>query len=201
MASLAASPGESKDPTPSAINDDDEDVSNYNAPATATVADLIAKDADDVALQKYKASLLGAGVVATDASAPPVEIIELRMLFAGREPLVIPLGATTATSDIVVLKESEEYTCQLVFKVNNEIVSGLKFCRSVYRSGIRVDRESIMVGSYAPVAEPIVYQLEEDQVPSGMFARATYKSKIILIDDDKIEHASAEYEFKISKKW
>ena len=210
MASLTAPQGETKEPTTTTTTDDHDDETevdpNYKTSEKVTVSDLMSKDADDAALQKYKESLLGAGNASgTNKDAKPVKIIELRMLFEGREPLIIPLdsgdAAAKATPEVVILKENTPYTCQVVFQVNNEIVSGLKFLRSVYRSGIRVDKEQIMVGSYAPSDTSIVYELEQDVVPGGMLARATYKSKIKLIDDDKTVHADVAYSFKICKKW
>ena len=196
MASLLAEPtsqGETKDPAPTAddiksdakiatdptptADDDEEEEANYIVSETKSIKDLLAADADDVALQKYKESLIG--TTATVDGAIPVEIIELRLLFAERAPLIIPFN-TTEKQVVHVLKENEQYICQLIFKVNNEIVSGLKFNRIITRSGIRVDKETIMVGSFAPNAEPIVFKLEEDIVPGGFLSRGTYTSKIKL---------------------
>ena len=191
------------------VDEDDvveEEDSNYVVSEKKTVAELMEdKEGEDEAMKKYKESLLGVNTLTNnnDPNAAPVEIIELRLLFVGRDPLIIPLGKQMGdnTAAVVHLKENEQYVCQLVFAVNKEIVSGLKFLRQVYRSGIRVDKEQIMVGSYAPTATPIVFKLEEDIVPGGMLARATYRSKIKLIDEDKTVHAQVEYAFKIVKKW
>ena len=209
MGSLAAAPaeGETKEPTTAEGVVEVVVDPNYKQPEKVSVSALLEKDNDDEAMKKYKESLLGPAVTAADPNAKPVEIMELRLLFEGRDPLIIPFHreetpTTKAETAVVVrLKESESYTCQLVFKVNHEIVSGLQFVRGIYRKGIRVDKEQIMVGSFAPSNDPVVFKLEEDAVPSGMLARGTYKSFIKLIDDDKCVHADVHYAFKITKKW
>lgn len=206
MASLAAAPteGETKEPTTAEGVVEVVVDPNYKQPEKVSVSALLEKDNDDEAMKKYKESLLGPAVTAADPNAKPVEIMELRLLFEGRDPLIIPFhreDTTKAETAVVRLKESESYTCQLVFKVNHEIVSGLQFVRGIYRKGIRVDKEQIMVGSFAPSNDPVVFKLEEDAVPSGMLARGTYKSFIKLIDDDKCVHADVNYAFKITKKW
>jgi hypothetical protein len=150
--------GETKEPILDNNDGGDDEIETdpkYKTSEKVSIKELMNKDADDKALQKYKESLLGTGGNGT--SGEPVTIIELRMLFEGRDPLVIPLSQKgTRAKEVVILKENEPYTCQVVFQVNNEIVSGLQLLRIVTRSGIRVDKDQIMIGSYAPSTNPIV---------------------------------------------
>ena len=96
------------------------------------------------------------------------------------------------------------------------------------RKGVPVDKNNIMVGSYAPKAEDHSFKTglsfefhknplpksvtfililnsniisEAETAPSGMLARGTYKVKSKFIDDDKEEHASWEWNIEIAKSW
>ena len=62
--------------------------------------------------------------------------------------------------------EGAEYTIGIKFKVNNEIVSGLRYSQVVTRKGIKVDKMNLMVGSYAPRADDYTFTTEADEAPS-----------------------------------
>ena len=67
-----------------------------------------------------------------------------------------------------VLKEGVTYLIVISFKVQNDVVCGLKYLHSVKRSGIKVDRMEEMIGSYGPRAEPFETKFAPDEAPSGM---------------------------------
>ena len=205
-----------------AEDDDAPEADDYVVAAAASVDELMSKDADDVELAKYKAKLLGlpapgsaaagagAGAGGASADAKHVAVIELRLHFEGRDaPLVIPLGEEIAGAEVAgaggpsvyVLKEGQDYRMELVFKVSKEICLGLKFLRSVYRRGIRMEKEQVMVGSYPPKGELVVFSFPIDTVPSGMLARAKYQARIQVLDDDGKVHLKTSYQFKIAKSW
>ena len=225
MAALAATAAPGGDGAASAagasqdVDDDAPEIDNYVVAAAASVDELMSKDADDVELAAYKAKLLGLGAggapVQDDANdAKHVAVIELRLHFEDRDaPLIIPLSeesggaegdvATGAGGEppVYVLKEGQDHRRELVFKVSREICLGLKFLQSVYRRGIRVDKEQIMVGSYPPKNELVVFSFPVDTVPSGMLARAKYQARIQVLDDDGNVHLKKSYHFKIAKSW
>ena len=58
-----------------------------------------------------------------------------------------------------------------------------------------------MVGSYAPKTEPQEYISPEDECPSGMLSRGSYKIKSVFTDDDKNKHLEWEWKLEISKDW
>lgn len=60
------------------------------------------------------------------------------------------------------------YRIVIKFKVQNEVVCGLKYLHAVKRSGIRVDRMEEMIGSYGPRAEPFETKFDPEEAPSGM---------------------------------
>lgn len=103
------------------------------------------------------------------------------------------------------------------FRVQNEVVVGLKYLHAVKLKGIRVDRAEEMVGSYAPQAEAYEKKFLPDQgnpcnflysylikcfiAPSGLLARGTYHVRSKFIDDDGVCHLEWDWSFKIKKDW
>jgi Rho GDP-dissociation inhibitor len=73
-----------------------------------------------------------------------------------------------------VLKEKSINSMELVFKVHNDIVHGLKYCYNIKKAGIIVDKDDENVGSYAPTRDPHVFRLKEEVVPDGWLKRSTY---------------------------
>merc|ERR1711902_336536 len=101
-----------------------------------------------------------------------------------------------------VLKEKAKYRIVIKFRVQREIVLGLKKFLVVKRKGIRVDKSTEMMGSFAPDNKK-TYEFASpyEIVPDGMLARGTYVAKTQFLDDDKVVHADFSYSFKIAKDW
>lgn len=116
-------------------------------------------DADDEALQRYKKSLgLGASNTISDPNDPRVCIIlSLTMDSPGRDPVTIDLSAAGSESTLkdkpFKIKEGAKFTMSVKFKVQHEILSGLHYVQVVKRKGVRVSKDSEMIGSYAPNTE------------------------------------------------
>jgi hypothetical protein len=64
------------------------------------------------------------------------------------------------------------------FRVQHEVVSGLKYLQVVKRRGIRVDKTEEMIGSYGPSAESYEKKFLPEEAPSGMLARGHYDAKV-----------------------
>merc|ERR1712196_278349 len=95
------------------------------------------------------------------------------------------------------------YRFQVSFKVQNEIVSGLKYKQVVKRKGIQVDKTEEMLGSYGPDLEKVntimLPKRTFETAPSGMLARGTYEAKASFVDDDKATHLEFGFTFEIKK--
>lgn len=57
------------------------------------------------------------------------------------------------------------------------------------------------MGSFAPQAQPHVFDLDWVEAPSGFIARGDYKGKGLFLDADGIVHSQFEYAFKIASDW
>ena len=129
------------------------------AGATTTLTRTITPtDAGDESLQRYKESLGlgGGGKDLSDPSDPRVCIIQsLTMEAPGRAAVTIDLSApgseVTLKDHPFKIKEGAKFTMIASFKVQHEILSGLKYVQTVKRKGIRVSKESEMIVSIIPV--------------------------------------------------
>ncbi|KAG6366049.1 hypothetical protein INS49_000225 [Diaporthe citri] len=175
-----------------------------------SLAEYQQMDSNDESLQRYKESLgLTGGKDLSDPSDPRVCIIEaLAMDSPGRSPVTIDLSTAGSESTLkdkpFKIKEGAKFTMSATFRVQHEILSGLHYVQIVKRKGVRVSKDSEMIGSYAPNTDkqPVyTKKFNEEEAPSGMLARGHYNAVSSFVDDDKKEHLKFEWSFDISKDW
>lgn len=186
-----------------AENEEPEPV-NYKPPAQKSVKEIHELDKDDESLRKYKEALLGSGVNATDPSAPNVQLTRMSLICeAAPNPLILDLTGDLEEfkKQAFVLKEGVEYKIKISFKVNNEIVSGLKYVQQTYRKGMKIDKSDYMVGSYGPRPTEYDFLTTMEEAPKGVLARGNYVIKSKFTDDDKNDHLSWEWNLNIKKDW
>mmetsp|Transcript_46132 Transcript_46132/g.92209 ORF Transcript_46132/g.92209 Transcript_46132/m.92209 type:complete len:256 (+) Transcript_46132:89-856(+) len=186
----------------------------FKVGAKVGLNELMAKDAEDESLRKYKESLLGAaaqGHVAADPNDKRrVIITELKILFHDRPggdityTLNTPAEVEALKKKPFVMKEKCLYKTQVSFRVQHEIVSGLKYVNKVYKSGIRVSKDEEMLGSYAPQPAPytIVFPRKEwEEAPAGWLARGNFSAESAFVDDDNVTHLQYKYGFELKSGW
>jgi len=195
------------------VEDDEKTREDYKVSKKVSVNELMKMDQEDKSLKKYKESLLGQAT--KDVYSPKddprrVVISELKVTCDGRPggDIVYKLETKEAVDKLkdspFILKEACSYKITLTFRVQHEIVSGLKYVNVVTRKGIKVAKEETMIGSFAPQKETYATTFPRngwDEAPSGMLARGNYKAKSQFIDDDKQIHLEFEYAFEIKKDW
>ncbi|KAJ3614086.1 hypothetical protein NHX12_017663 [Muraenolepis orangiensis] len=185
-----------------AENEESEKV-NYKAPAQKTLQEIQELDKDDESLRKYKEALLGAGAAALDPTIPNVQVTRLTLVCEScPEPLTLDLQGDLESfkKQSFILKEGVEYKIKISFKVNKEIVSGLKYVQLTYRTGVKIDKSEYMVGSYGPRLEEYDFLTTMEEAPRGLLARGTYNLKSKFTDDDKHDHLSWEWNLNIKKE-
>ncbi|XP_063282716.1 rho GDP-dissociation inhibitor 2 [Pelobates fuscus] len=188
------------------IEDDDEVEGklNYKPPPQKSLQEIQELDKDDESLAKYKKSLLGDVPVALDPTGPNVIVTRLTLVCdAAPGPITMDLTGDVANLKKVtfVLKEAVEYKVKIHFKVNNEIVSGLKYVQHTYKIGVKVAKATFMVGSYGPRAEEYEFLTPVEESPKGMLNRGTYHNKSFFTDDDNHNHLTWEWNLSIRKEW
>ncbi|KOS22812.1 Rho GDP-dissociation inhibitor [Escovopsis weberi] len=175
-----------------------------------SLAEYQEMDAGDESLQRYKKSLgLGDGKDLSDPNDKRVCIIlALTMEAEGRPPVTIDLSTpgseTTLKDKPFRIKEGAKFTMTAVFKVQHELLSGLHYVQIVKRKGVRVSKDSEMIGSYAPNTDrqpTYTKKFQEEEAPSGMLLRGHYNATSSFVDDDKKTHLQFEWSFDIAKDW
>jgi len=153
----------------------------------------------------------------------------------GRPDVVIDLTGPNALEDLkkktFTIKEGVQYRMKVVFKVQHQILSGLKYLQVVKRGPLKEKQQEMLVcqlpkfphpyfalckllvaegwlngdqGSYSPnTEEKPVYEkaFQPDEAPSGMLARGKYNAVSTFIDDDMKEHLRFEWSLEIKKEW
>jgi Rho GDP-dissociation inhibitor len=186
---------------------DTTSTSNYQASSTASanVEQLLAQDTEDESLRKYKEQLLGAAAQGDlgDKSDPRKVIgAEFRVIFedSAVEDVVFALEPSVSGATFS-MKEGCNYKFKLSFRIQHEIVTGLKFVNKI-KKAIFSDTEELMLGSYAPQSVPHSFEMPKrgwEQAPKGMLARGKYKAVAKFVDSDGVDHACFEYGFQITK--
>ncbi|XP_034450004.1 rho GDP-dissociation inhibitor 1 [Hippoglossus hippoglossus] len=188
-----------------AANDEADTAANYKPPAQKSLQEIQELDKDDESLRKYKEALLGKTAVVQDPNAPNIQVTRMTLVCStAPHPLVLDLQGDLDNfrKNPFVLKEGVEYRIKINFKVNKEIVSGLKYNQQSFRKGIKVDKSDYMVGSYGPRPdEEYEFLTSMEEAPKGMLARGTYDIKSKFTDDDKHDHLSWDWSLTIKKEW
>ncbi|XP_067114970.1 rho GDP-dissociation inhibitor 1-like [Osmerus mordax] len=177
---------------------------NYKPPAQKTLQEIQELDKDDESLRKYKEALLGEGHAVADPGAPNVQVTRLTLVCdTAPAPLTLDLQGDLEAfkKQSFILKEGVEYRIKISFKVNKEIVSGLKYVQQTFRKGVKIDKSDYMVGSYGPRPDEYDFLTPLEEAPKGMLARGTYNMKSKFTDDDKHDHLSWEWNLNIKKDW
>lgn len=201
---------------PATLDDDlvPETVEGYTVGEKKTIAEYTNLDAEDESLAKWKASL----GLTDDSNAYPVKagdkrkvvIVEMSLTFPDQpnlKPIVINLedanGDTIVGKEIKFeIKEKSIYQFNIKFRVQHEIITGLKYLHSVKKTGIRVDKVEEPLGSYAPNTKDKPYyerSFAEVEAPSGLLARGSYSAITKFVDDDKTVHLTFPWSFSITK--
>ncbi|CAB1450749.1 unnamed protein product [Pleuronectes platessa] len=191
---LAAIAAENEEPEPL----------DYKPPAQKTVQEIHELDKDDESLRKYKEALLGSGISVADPSVSNVQVTRMSLMCeSAPNPLVLDLQGDLEPfkKQAFVLKEGVEYKIMISFKVNREIVSGLKYVQQTYRKGMKIDKSDYMVGSYGPRPNEYDFLTTVEEAPTGLMARGNYVIKSKFTDDDKHDHLSWEWNLNIKKDW
>jgi len=187
-----------------AVENEEGESVNYKAPAQKSLQEIADLDADDESLRKYKEALLGAAKAADPNAKVNVVVTRLTLMCdTAPAPLTLDLQGDldVIKKQSFILKEGVEYKIKISFKVNKEIVSGLKYVQATYRKGVKVDKSDYMVGSYGPRDTEYEFLTPLEEAPKGLIARGTYNIKSKFTDDDKHDHLSWEWNLNIKKEW
>ncbi|KAL8103264.1 hypothetical protein AgCh_027715 [Apium graveolens] len=98
------------------------------------------KDKDDESLRRWKEQLLGSVDIESvgETLDPEVKILSLAIKSTGRSDIVLPIPESgNPKGPWFTLKEGSVYSLKFKFKVFNNIVSGLKYHNTVWKTGLK----------------------------------------------------------------
>jgi len=104
----------------------------------------------------------------------------------------------------IVVKEGVEFKIRISFRVQHNVVLGLKIQNTISKLGKTVSDDEEMLGTYPPKNEfqsLDVPRSDWTEAPSGLIFRGDYKAKVKFTDDDKKTHLEFDYVLKITKDW
>ncbi|XVE87686.1 hypothetical protein DITRI_Ditri19aG0007500 [Diplodiscus trichospermus] len=201
-------PGISKKASESSIcpteDEDDDEERKIELGPQCSLREQLEKDKDDESLRRWKEQLLGTVDLESvgENLEPDVKILSLAIKSPGRPDMVLPIPEDGKLKGLwFTLKEGSKYSLQFTFQVSNNIVSGLRYTNTVWKTGVKVDSTKEMIGTFSPQAEPYTHEMPEETTPSGMFARGTYSAKSKFADDDNKCYLEISYTFDIRKEW
>lgn len=159
-------------------------------------------------LRKWKETLgLGSGRVYSPPNDPRlVVILHLAMETEGRPDVFMKLGTPEDVEALknrrMTIKEGVTFCLRAKFRVQHQMVHGLKYIHVVKRIGLRVDRLETMLGSYSPSETPYENKFPLDEAPGGHpMARGHYDVRSRFIDDDGNVHLDWRWKFEVKKNW
>ncbi|KAI8376509.1 immunoglobulin E-set [Radiomyces spectabilis] len=162
-------------------------------------------DAQDESLNKWKQSL-GLGQATGPQDDPRRVVVQyIALEVEGRPDVIVDLSTTAAIEEAkntpFTIKEGIEYRMKVKFRVQHDVVSGLKYLQAVKRKGITVDKTEEMIGSYGPSTDAYEKKFQLEEAPSGLLARGHYEAKSKFVDDDGYTHMAWTWSFDIKKDW
>lgn len=81
----------------------------------------------------------------TETLDPEVKILSLSILSPGRPDIVLPLPVEPNSKGVwFTLKEGSHYRLKFTFSVSNNIVSGLRYTNTVWKTGIKGEITSLI---------------------------------------------------------
>ncbi|GFZ10649.1 ubiquitin C-terminal hydrolases superfamily protein [Actinidia rufa] len=150
-----------------------------------TIKEQLEKDKDDESLRKWKEQLLGSVDINSigETPEPEVKILSLAIKSPGRPDIFLPVPESGNPKGLwFTLKEGSRYSLKFAFQVTNNIVSGLKYSNTVWKTGVKVDSTKEMLGMFSPQLETYTHEMPEETTPSGVGLRVPnpteQKSKI-----------------------
>ncbi|KAF2488151.1 immunoglobulin E-set [Neohortaea acidophila] len=187
-----------------------EQTEGFKVSEKKTIDEYHQLDAHDESLKKWKASLGlgGTGASTSDPNDPRKVIIHsLGLEVANRPDIIIDLSKPGALETLdkqpFTIKEGAAFRMKARFKVQHQILSGLKYVQVVSRLGVKSKMQE-MIGSYSPNStDKPEYEkkFETETAPSGMLGRGHYEAVSKFIDDDNQTHLQFKWSFDIKKDW
>ncbi|XP_028082671.1 rho GDP-dissociation inhibitor 1-like [Camellia sinensis] len=142
--------------------EDEEEEARLQLGPICSIKEHLEKDKDDESLRRWKEQLFGSVDVnaVEETLEPNVKILSLTALCPGRSDLVFEIPANEDPKGVwFTLKENTCYHMRFSIQVSNNIVSGLSYINTVWKT---VDSSKQMLGIFSPQVVPYIYEMPEE---------------------------------------
>ncbi|GMJ01273.1 SUPERCENTIPEDE1 [Hibiscus trionum] len=184
--------------------EEEDDESSLHLGPQRTLKEQLEKDKDDESLRKWKEQLLGGVDINNigETLEPEVKFLSVAIVSPDRADIVLAIPEDGKPHGLwFTLKEASHYRLKFTFQVSNNIVSGLRYTNTVWKTGVKVYSTKEMIGTFSPQLEPYTHEMPEETAPSGFLARGSYTAKTKFLDDDNKCYLEINYTFDIKKDW
>ncbi|KAJ9686415.1 hypothetical protein PVL29_015358 [Vitis rotundifolia] len=116
-----------------------------------TLKEQLEKDKDDESLRRWKEQLLGTVDLENvgETLEPEVKILSLSIISPGRNDIVLPIPEDGKPKGLwFSLEEGSRYKLKFSFQVSNNIVSGLRYTNTVWKTGMKGKLSYLHPSSY-----------------------------------------------------
>jgi len=177
-------------------------------PPEVNLSQQFEKEKNDPAMLKYLESLgIDPNYVAPKNDNRRLVVKEFAIIFKEEHPAITLKFETeadiqNAKKKPLVIKEGAEYKTRVTFRVQHNVVLGLKILNTVSKLGKTLSEDTEMLGTYPPKNDFQAVDIPRNdwtEAPSGMLARGEYKAKMKFMDDDGNCHMEFSYVVKIAK--
>ncbi|XBW37459.1 hypothetical protein QEN19_003041 [Hanseniaspora menglaensis] len=204
-----------------------ENFKSYKVGTKKTLNEYANIDSQDESLIKWKKSL---GLTIDDSDLLPLDfpddkrsvvVLKFQLYNADTKTLISEISfpkyrnsadvnaflknnysPSSSSGEQIKIKEKTNFSIKIIFKVQNDLVTGLKYKQSIKKAGITLDKVDNQIGSYAPNSKTkSSYDITLDviEAPSGLLGRGNYSISSKFIDDDKKTHLELNWSVNICK--
>lgn len=186
---------------------------NYKIAEKKAISEYVALDAEDDSLTKWKRSLglnldnPGSNSIGAPGDERRLVVLQIRVDLEDHEPIILdvqdPVIMDKFRKDPVVVKEKAKFTITVRFRIQHEIMTGLRYLQVARRKGIVLSKTDEPVGSFPPNTKDRPWyekSLPTGEAPSGLFARGTYTCSTKFLDDDKYNHEEIIWKLIVGKR-
>jgi Rho GDP-dissociation inhibitor len=172
--------------------------------------DIARQDGDDEALTRWKQSLglsaTGAYSIGEPGDMRRLVVLAIRVVTEGNELVDLNLQDKVQrhafSNTPTVIRARAPYQITVRFRVQHEIITGLRYYQVARRGGIPFSKTDVKLGSYAPNTKEKPYyevSLPEKLAPGIFIARGTWQCTTQFVDDDHVVHDNVPWLLQIAK--
>jgi len=179
-------------------------------PPEIDLAETFKKEANDPSMIAYMKSIGIDPTYKGPANDPRrVVVNEIAVIFKDHDkPFTLKFendeDLKKAKKTPMIIKEGCEYKFRVTFRVQHNVVLGLKIMNEVKKLGKTLSKDTEMLGTYPPKHDFQAVHIPNTgwaEAPSGFVSRGEYGAKMKFTDDDNKTHLEFDYTIKISKDY